>query len=360
MAALGRAAIATSRDAYVRPGTYRFPFSPFPRGWFAVAWGEEVAPGAVVPLQYFGRSLVAYRTEAGRAIVADAHCPHLGAHLGFGGTVEGDCIRCPFHRWKFDDEGRCVEIPFQQRPSSRARLHQWPVVEVDGMILVWHDAEGAEPDWHVHGMPEAESFCPPQAPETTTWVLRSHVQEICENAFDIAHFPAVHGMGLPPNAELTFEGERSAVRFDTLSNGQAFGLPGEFPTNVRMDLQGLGVLQADTLLPEFGFAFRNSLYMTPIDEEHIRLRAALSVRKLGDDDTTASLQEVWIRTFAMDLPKDFAIWENKVYVPRPEFSRADGPIGRMRRWAQQFYEPAAGARGADNVLQMAAAVGMVK
>ncbi|HYC57034.1 MAG TPA: Rieske 2Fe-2S domain-containing protein [Candidatus Binatia bacterium] len=360
MAALGRAAIAVSRDASARPGQYRFPFTPFPRGWFAVAFGDELVAGAVMPLQFFGKDLVAYRTESGRAVVADAHCPHLGAHLGYGGTVEGECIRCPFHRWKFDDSGRCVEIPFQNRPSSRARLHRWHVDEVDGMVLVWHDIDGSEPDWYVEPMAETDAFCLPQAPSTCDWTLRSHVQEICENAFDIAHFPAVHGMGLPPNAQLTFEGERSIVMFDTLSNGQAFGLPGEFPTKVRMDLQGLGVLQADTALPEFGFCFRNSLYMTPIDDQHIRLRAAMSVRKLGDDDTTAALQDIWVKTFAMDLPKDFQIWEHKVYVQRPEFSRVDGPIGRMRRWAQQFYELAAEPMVADNVLQMVSGAGMVK
>ena len=31
----------------------------------------------------------------------------LGAHLGHGGKVEGGCVRCPFHAWRFDEEGRC-------------------------------------------------------------------------------------------------------------------------------------------------------------------------------------------------------------------------------------------------------------
>src|SRR5690606_8846727 len=105
--------------------------------------------------------------------------------LGYGGSVEGECIRCPFHRWKFDSDGRCVEVPFQQRPSARARLHRWPVEEVDGMILVWHDADGAEPDWRVQPMAEGDAYCAPHAPTETDWTLRSHVQEICENAFDI-------------------------------------------------------------------------------------------------------------------------------------------------------------------------------
>ena len=43
----------------------RFPF-PLPNGWFQVAYSDELAPGGVVPLHYFGRELVLFRTEGGR------------------------------------------------------------------------------------------------------------------------------------------------------------------------------------------------------------------------------------------------------------------------------------------------------
>ena len=51
--------------------------------------------------------------------VTDAYCPHLGAHLGFGGKVEGDCIKCPFHEWKFQGEdGKVAEVPYAQKVSE--------------------------------------------------------------------------------------------------------------------------------------------------------------------------------------------------------------------------------------------------
>jgi len=79
----------------------RYPF-PVPNGWFVVAQSSDLTPGDVQPLYYFGRDLVLYRTADGEARVMDAHCMHLGAHLAVGGRVERDCIRCPFHGWKFD------------------------------------------------------------------------------------------------------------------------------------------------------------------------------------------------------------------------------------------------------------------
>src|SRR4051794_19961277 len=92
--------------------TRRFPFTSYPTGWFAVAKCADVPPSGVAPLRYFGRELVLFRTAAGDARVLDAHCPHLGAHLGHGGCVEGESIRCPFHGWRFDGAGACVAVPY--------------------------------------------------------------------------------------------------------------------------------------------------------------------------------------------------------------------------------------------------------
>jgi nitrite reductase/ring-hydroxylating ferredoxin subunit len=83
----------------------RFPFPPFPAGWFRIADAAEVPPGAVLPRRAFGRDLVCYRGRSGALAVVEAFCPHNGAHLGDGGRVEGDDLVCPFHGWRFDAEG---------------------------------------------------------------------------------------------------------------------------------------------------------------------------------------------------------------------------------------------------------------
>ena len=75
---------------------------PIPNGWFAVAWSRELHAGDVRPIHYFGEDLVLFRTRSGQARVLDAFCPHLGAHLGYGGRVMGETVRCPFHGWQFD------------------------------------------------------------------------------------------------------------------------------------------------------------------------------------------------------------------------------------------------------------------
>lgn len=49
------------------------------------------------------------------------------------------------------------------------------------------------------------------------------------------------------------------------------------------------------------------------------------------------LPKLSFRAFANDVSQDFKIWENKVYVSQPALAKGDGPIGRYRQWAKQFY-----------------------
>ena len=97
----------------------RSPF-PIPFGWFQVAWSTDLAPGDVEPIEVFGRKLVAWRSEDGVAHVTDAFCPHLGAHFGYGGHVNGNDIVCPFHGWRFDGEGCNTHIPYSNRTNKKA------------------------------------------------------------------------------------------------------------------------------------------------------------------------------------------------------------------------------------------------
>ena len=69
------------------------------------------------------KHLVVFRGEDGKVAVTDAYCPHLGANLGRGGKVVGNCIECPFHGWQFrSDNGKCVKIPYNEKVPEVAKL----------------------------------------------------------------------------------------------------------------------------------------------------------------------------------------------------------------------------------------------
>ncbi|MBW2425066.1 MAG: Rieske 2Fe-2S domain-containing protein, partial [Deltaproteobacteria bacterium] len=88
------------------------PLPTFPNGWFDIGFADELALRQVRPLNLFGQDVVLYRGRGGDAHLLDAHCPHLGAHLGHGGKVAGDDLVCPFHAWRFDGRGSCMNVPY--------------------------------------------------------------------------------------------------------------------------------------------------------------------------------------------------------------------------------------------------------
>jgi 3-ketosteroid 9alpha-monooxygenase subunit A len=307
----------------------RFPFPRYPRGWFQVAYSEDVKPGAVLPMKYFGRELVLFRTEAGQAHVLDAHCPHLGAHLGYGGVVKDGCIRCPFHAWRFDGGGTCVEVPYAPRVPPRARIRAWHPKEVNGLILVWHDIKGEPPTWDIPALPEIGN--PDWTPyELRRWKIRTHNQEMAENAVDSAHFHYVHGTVEMPKSTATVEGHILHVVSDTLMRTAMGKVKGQ----VESTSHGFGYSITrfagivDTLLVAG---------VTPIDDEYVDVRFAFAVKKLPDKDATTTVYHAFISEIERQLGQDIPIWENKVYVHPPLVVESDGPIGIFRRWTKQFY-----------------------
>ena len=109
------------------------PWLPYPSGWFCVGFSRELPAGRVITRRFMGEDVVVYRTRAGAVRAVRPYCPHLGAHLGVGGTVEGELLVCPFHRFAFDPDGVCTKVPGGRPP--RARLDHYPVREQNGIDL---------------------------------------------------------------------------------------------------------------------------------------------------------------------------------------------------------------------------------
>jgi nitrite reductase/ring-hydroxylating ferredoxin subunit len=81
------------------------------RYWIPAAMSSEVtADGDPVRLMLLGERLIAFRDTSGKVGVMDHRCPHRCASLFFGRNEQGG-IRCVYHGWKFDTEGRCTDMP---------------------------------------------------------------------------------------------------------------------------------------------------------------------------------------------------------------------------------------------------------
>jgi phthalate 4,5-dioxygenase oxygenase subunit len=90
-------------------------------------------------IKVLGEELIAFRDSAGRVGVLDERCAHRRASLFFGRNEEGG-IRCPYHGWKYDVDGRCLDMPNEPPPATikeKIRQKAYRVREVAGTIWVY-------------------------------------------------------------------------------------------------------------------------------------------------------------------------------------------------------------------------------
>jgi nitrite reductase/ring-hydroxylating ferredoxin subunit len=324
------------------------PRLPYPDGWFAVAFSDELPAGAVMRRRFMGEDVVIYRTRAGVTRVVEPYCPHLGAHLGYGGRVEGEEIVCPFHHFRFDTSGACVATGYGTRPP-RARLGVLRSIERNGVIFVWRHARGASPGWEPPSIPVGVF----PAPVTHTCTIIDHPQEVVENGVDIGHIgPVHHYRNLRIRVPLKLEEHRLTIG---PAAARVFPLLGEVDIIFDVEAHGLGYIWVLADIPRLRAHALFQAMATPVDPCHIDLRFSVSLRVGSDGSAPAGmllsrlLTVLLGRAFRRDLSLDFPIWEHKRFQPHPRLAKGDGPIMPFRRWATQFYSQpiAEGVVGGD-------------
>ena len=319
-----------------------------PTGWFQIGWSDDVGPGQVRTLRYFGQELVAYRGASGAVSVLDAYCEHLGAHLGYGGTVHGDDIECPFHGWRWNAQGRNVCIPYQDRVSKARRIRTWPVVERNGVLYIWHDicndGAGREPLYDVPQIftlfeasgPEVDYLPPADDGRMLRSATTVHPQYVLENGVDFAHFKYVHGADELPELQSQHFDDwafRTTMRLRFHSRRR----PGEFVT---------GGVQVCNLGVSLGYAYAwgsgrvcSLTAVTPVDDEVSDLRFTAWVSRDGDSEQRLSDRQ---RSAVTQAKADLGIWEHQRFTEPPALATAEAAGFRsMRRWARRFYPDAA-------------------
>ena len=120
------------------PGT---PCGAFMRRyWQPVALSEELLPdGGPLPVRLLGEDLVLFRDEAGRPGLLGLHCSHRGMDLSYGRLEDGG-LRCVYHGWLYDIEGRCLEQPGEPPERTfheKIRHPAYPCREAGGLVFAY-------------------------------------------------------------------------------------------------------------------------------------------------------------------------------------------------------------------------------
>lgn len=313
---------------------------PMPFGWFCIGYSDELAVGDVRNIHYFGRDMVLFRTESGKVGLTDPACPHLGAHLGHGGAVDGESIRCPFHNWAYDTDGVITDIPYASRippkVAGKPCLKTYPTCEKNAAIWAWYHPEDAAPDHEVIALEETDN------PEWVDqlrflWTFDSSPQEIAENGVDVAHFKYVHKMEAVPMGETSYEGHirRSKVSGQrTVKDENGNERVVESSINVVQNGAGQKWVRSSGLVD-----YLLQTLVTPVNEKTVEVRFAYTHERYaqGSFEHNAVQAAIALTNGQTGLEGDIPIWHHKFHLRNPILCDGDGPIMRFRKYFSQFY-----------------------
>jgi 3-ketosteroid 9alpha-monooxygenase subunit A len=316
----------------------RCPF-PIPVGWYFVDYSDTLKPGELRNVFLLDQEWVLFRGESGKVGLSDPYCAHLGAHMGHGGKVCGEHLRCPFHHWEYDTEGWCKKVPYgkNQPPITKLQpvVRMLPVVEKYGMIWCWYHPELEPPGWELPHIPELEDSGW-EGKRRGTWSANTCIQEIAENGVDVAHLKFLHNAPMIPPVEATYDGPKMILNI-----GQGY---------IVGDIYGpgLNVMRFNQKEPTTGKTITATMisYTVPITKEKSQMNMCFRHQDFAEGTPELAFTKKQIdhmigaaegEESAGFESVDFIVWNNKKYRAKPLLCDGDGPIFPFRQWFKQFY-----------------------
>lgn len=310
-------------------------------GWYRVAAVGELPPGAVLTRRLFGRDVVLFRTASGTPHASEPICPHLGAHLGHGGRVEGETLRCPFHGFRFDGRGTCVATEHCKEPPARASLRTLPVVERADQLFVYDGLPGEAPRFELPAL--ADDGLSPRIARTL--VFRGRVEDFAENGVDLGHFGAIHNYRNVRDVRVVHDGPRIASRFRFDRANPLGALPRTITSVFDTVIHGLGFSVTELHVETLRLRMQLVLLATQTEVDEVAFTISLAIRTPGElgvrggralGSALAPLQHLLLHHVLADVAQDRAIWAHRVRLSRPALAPEDAEIGRFRRYLEQF------------------------
>ena len=160
--------------------------------WYVACLGSALTDRGPVASTILEEDLVLVRDPRGRPRAFRDRCLHRNARLSEG-TLDDGCLRCPYHGWTYDPEGRCVEVPAEDPaafPLPKATLTSFPALERDGLIWVWMGDPARAHTRDPFAMPYAQD--PDWGAYYMVTDFDNDVTNCAENFMDVPHTVYVH------------------------------------------------------------------------------------------------------------------------------------------------------------------------
>jgi phthalate 4,5-dioxygenase oxygenase subunit len=178
----------------------------FRQYWMPALLAEELPENDCAPVRVkiLSERLIAFRDSEGRYGLMDEFCAHRGVSLWFGRNEECG-LRCPYHGWKYDVTGQCVDVPSEPETGNFAenvKLKSYPLVKVGDILWTYMGAPEAQPP-----LPEWEfATVPPEQTYTSKRWQECNWLQALEGGIDSSHVTFLHSGQL--NTDPLFKGSK--------------------------------------------------------------------------------------------------------------------------------------------------------
>lgn len=323
----------------------------YPNGWFRILDSRLLKKAEVKQVRAFGQNLVAFRGQSGEVSVLDAYCPHMGANLAVGGRVVGNCIECPFHGWKFDGKGKCVDIPYAKRSPAYADTKYWHSREINGNIYIWYHCDKTDPEWQIPTLPEVYEY---KYGGRIEHHINTHIQDIPENGYDEPHLNHLHlpsllgGVDLATHFDSKFNylghnvmktdycdmlvaGEKHIATIHLSHHMHFFKFRDAFYIKFRVVQIGPGIvhLYASTPLGELVIV-QSITAVEPMEQ-------VLAHAVYAPWYVPMFLTKLVLQSLIVQVDRDLMVWNNRTIMGNPRLQKEEKVQKTFRRWFSQFY-----------------------
>jgi 5,5'-dehydrodivanillate O-demethylase len=323
------------------------------RFWQPVAVSADLERGTARGIRILSEDLTLFRGTAGAARLVASRCAHRRTLLSTG-WVEDDSIRCMYHGWAYDGDGRCIDRPAEhdERPCN-VRIAGYPVREYGGLIFAYM-GDGEPPEFE---LPRKDAF------EEPGRIVHARMErwncnwlQMVENSMDAVHVSFVHQKGRSGNfikvvsqalPELEYEETEAGIRqIATRGEGNVRVSDWTFPNNNHISVPGLESGNAWIDVGHWNVpiddqnTYRINIWSTPSRSPEIDARVRAYFAKAGPYDPAQHHDELFAGTYPSDQlfdltsAQDYVAQRGQGVIADREhevLGRSDAGIAMLRR-----------------------------
>ena len=248
----------------------------FRRYWLPAVHSWEIPEPDCAPVRVklLGESLVCFRDSKGGIGLIDEFCAHRGVSLWFGRNEENG-LRCPYHGWKYDVSGQCVDLPSEGPDGpmrKRMKLKSYPCIELGGVVWTYmgppeHKPEPPGVEW---------ANVPPERRYVSKRLQECNYLQAMEGGIDSSHVSFLHSGALKRDPLFVGSKGNEYNANDLMPEFDVVDFPGGLLIGARRNAEGgrfywritPWIMPAHTIIPPRAGHPLGAHVWVPVDDEN--------------------------------------------------------------------------------------------